>query len=338
MLDRRTFLAAAVSLSAVGPARAGDKLSVAVNRFSSGAPLFLASALGFFKEQDLDVTFAHANSAQTLGLAVGAGDASIGLTALTAGIFTLAHRGAIKLVTGGWEERPRFRQNAVVVGSAAFTRGVTKIADLAGLKIGATQAGSPQENQWVRAARKHGFRYDQLRMTPLQTLPNVVSALQGGQVDAAALPATLARQLERAGHGHIIAWMGDEVPGLFGAICANAAALERNPALLVRFLRAYLRAIAYYDAAVQRRGPNGEVMRGENFQNVVQVVAEYLNEPAGQVAESLPYFNPAAPLVPADINEQIEAWKSLRFVSQDTTAQSVIDERLVKMLTVTNRT
>lgn len=336
MINRRALMVGAVGVAWSTAAKADDRLTAAVNRFSSGAPLYIARAAGFFAEQNLDVDLLHATSAQTLGLAVTAGDAPVGLTALTAGIFTLADRGGLKLIAGGWEERPGFKGNAVVVGNAAYARGVRRLTDLVGLRIGATQTGSPQENQWARVAGKSGFEYSDLKMIPLQTLPNVLSALRGAQVEAAALPATLSLQLERSGAGKIIAWMGDVTPGLFGGITANTGTISQDPDLVTRFLRAYLKAIAYYDAAVQQRDAQGRPVNGEHHQMVVKIIADYLQEPPDQVASGLPYFNPRAPLMMTEIDQQIDVWKSLGLVGPSMSALTVTEDRFLKAMTASD--
>src|SRR5258705_4051298 len=102
MVFRILALLAALALGAA-PTAAADKLVVAVNKLSAGSPLYIARAKGFFAEQNLDVSLLHATSAQTIGLAVASGDAPIGMTALTAGIYTIAGKGAMKIVAGGYQ-------------------------------------------------------------------------------------------------------------------------------------------------------------------------------------------------------------------------------------------
>src|SRR5262249_27690740 len=129
-------------------------------------------------------------------------------------------------------------------------------ADLAGRRIAITAVGSGSHNQLARLARKYGFKYEDMQLLPLQTLVNEMSAVKGGQVDATPVPATLAKELEDSGAGKIIAWMGDEVPTQFGGLFATPATIEKHRGLVARFVRAYVRAIQYYDQAFQRRGPD----------------------------------------------------------------------------------
>jgi NitT/TauT family transport system substrate-binding protein len=327
MNSRRAVLVMAASLLVAGsyPVRAADKLVVAVNKLSAGSPLYIARAKGFFAEEGLDVSLLHSTSAQTIGLAVASGDAPIGMTALTAGIYTIAGKGGMKIVAGGYEEMPGFKGLALLFNTAVYERGKRKPSDLAGMKVGTTQAGSPQENQLARLAKKHGFNYGDMTVVPLQTLPNIVSAIKGGQIDATSVPATLAVQIEKSGAAKIVAWMADEVPGQIGGIFANPGTMSQNPELVTRFLRAYIKAIRFYDRAFQQKGADGKPIKGDNYDETLKIIADYLEEPAAQVEEGLPYFNPDARLATADLAEQIEAWKSIKQLEPSISLDKVLD-------------
>jgi NitT/TauT family transport system substrate-binding protein len=327
MNQRSIFLTigACILVCASLPALAADKLVVAVNKLSAGSPLYIARAKGYFAEEGLDVSLLHSTSAQTIGLAVASGDAPIGMTALTAGIYTIAGKGGLKIVAGGYEEMPGFKGLALLYNNAVYERGKRRPADLVGMKVGTTQAGSPQENQLARLARKHGFNYADMTVVALQTLPNLVSAIKGGQIDATSVPATLAVQVEKSGAAKIVAWMADEVPGQIGGIFANPATMAQHPDIVVRFLRAYIKAIRAYDHAFQQRGPDGRPVRGDNYDEILKIIADYLEEPIAQVAEGLPYFNPDARLATADLADQIEAWKSIKQLDASISLDKVLD-------------
>ena len=328
MVFRILALLAALAIGAT-QAAAADKLVVAVNKLSAGSPLYIARAKGVFAEQNLDVSLLHATSAQTIGLAVASGDAPIGMTALTAGIYTIAGKGAMKIVAGGYEEMPGFKGLALLYNRAVYEAGKRKPSDLAGMKVGTTQTGSPQENQLARLAKKHGFNYADMTVVPLQTLPNLVSAIKGGQIDATSVPATLAVQIENSGAAKIIAWMADEVPGQIGGIFANTATMTQHPDIVVRFLRAYIKAIRYYDRAFQQKDASGKPVKGENYDETLKIIADYLEEPAATVEAGLPYFNPDARLATDDLRQQIDAWQSIKQLDAALSLDKVLDPRFL---------
>lgn len=325
-------LAAAASLLLAGLSTAGaaDKITVAVNKLSAGSPLYIGRAKGYFAEQNLEVNLLHSTSAQTIGLAVASGDAQLGMTAFTAGIFAIAGGGKIKIVAGGYEEAKGFKGLAILANNAAFEAGLRTPADLKGRKVGSTQTGSPMEHQVVRVGTRRGYKHNEVTFVRMQTLGNLVSALKGGQVDATALPATLAVGVEKSGGAKIIAWMADEVPGQLGGIFANANVMSQNRDLVVRFLRAYVKSIRHYDAAFQQKGPDGTLAPGADHDETLKIIADYLEEPPAQVAAGLPYFNPDARLTEADIAEQIEVWHAMKLLDPSVSVGKVTDGALLK--------
>jgi NitT/TauT family transport system substrate-binding protein len=319
----------ALVLALSATADAAEKVTAAVNRLSAGAPLYIAKEKGFFAEEGLDVGLTHLTSAQAIGVAVVSGDIQFGMTAITAGIYTMAGKGALKMIAGGYEEHPGFHGVALVVNKGAYERGLTKPSGLAGKRIAITTVGSGSHNQLARLATKYGFKYEDMQLLPLQTLANEVSAVKGGQVDASPIPATLAKELEDSGAGKIIAWMGDEVPTQFGGVFATPDTIDKRRGLTVRFVRAYVKAIRYYDDAVQRRGADGSAIRGENYDEAIRIIAQHTGEPPALLALALPYFNPEARLHVADIAEQIKVYQSLQLVDATLTVEQVLDRSFV---------
>jgi NitT/TauT family transport system substrate-binding protein len=328
-MARSHALAAAMMLAVTATAEAADRIVAAVNRLSAGAPLYIAREKGFFAEEGIEVSLLHLTSAQAIGLATVSGDAQFAMTAITAGIFTLGGKGALKMIAGGYEEHPGFHGVALVVNAQAYQRGLKTPSDLVGRKIAITTVGSGSHNQLARLANKYGFKYSDMQLLPLQTLENEVSALKGGQVDASPIPAPLAQQLEDSGAGKIIAWMGDEVPTQFGGVFATPDTIAKNRNLSTRFLRAYVRAIQYYDRAVQQRRADGSEIRGENYDEVLAIISKHTGEAIASLAVALPYFNPEALLKVEDLAEQIEVYKSIKLVDATLSVDAVVDRSFV---------
>ena len=322
------LLAAALLLCAA-TAQAADKVVAAGNRLSAIAPLYIAIEKGLFAAEGLDVSLVHLTSATEIGAGIASGSAQFGMTAFSAGIYTLAGKGGLKVIAGGYEEHPGFHGVALVVNKAAYDRGLKKPSDLAGKRVAITTVGSGSHNQLARLARKYGFRFEDLQIVPLQTLGNEVSAVKGGQVDVSPLPATLAQQVEATGAGKIIAWMGDEVPTQFGGLFASPATIANNRNLTAGFVRAYGKAIAIYDRAFQRTGQEGKPIKGENYHELIKIIANRTGETPAALESALPYFNPEARLEIDDIAEQIEVYKSLKLVDQSLHVDAVVDRSFV---------
>jgi NitT/TauT family transport system substrate-binding protein len=325
----RDVLAAALLLWLASAVQAADKVVAAGNRLSAIAPLYIAIEKGLFAAEGLEVTLVHLTSATEIGAGIASGSAQFGMTAFSAGIYTLAGKGGLKVIAGGYEEHPGFHGVALVVNKAAYERGLRTPSDLAGKRVAITTVGSGSHNQLARLAKKYGFRFEDMQLVPLQKLANEVSAVKGGQVDVSPLPATLAEQVEASGAGKIIAWMGDEVPTQFGGLFASPATIANNRDLTVRFVRAYVEAIAIYDRAFQRKGPDGKPIAGADHDELIKIIAQRTGEAPSSLAAALPYFNPEARLEIDDIADQIEVYKSLKLVDQSLRVDAVVDRSFV---------
>jgi len=331
----RAVLALAVTAAAGAAdraARAADRIDVAVNRLSAGAPLFIAKELGFFANQGLDVTLNHLTSSQAIGLAVASGDVSFGMTAITAGIYTMAGKGGVKMIAAGYEERPGFRGAAMVVNWAAYEQGFTSLSNLPGKRVGITAIGSASHNQLARLAAKYQFNVGDMQLVPLQTLDNEMSAVSGGQVDATMLPATSAMSLEANRAARIIAWMGDEVPTQIGGVFATPDTIGRRLSVSVRFIAAYTQATAYYDRAFQRRirvGTEIRQLRGDNYDEALRIIAMYTGERPAALAMGLPFFDPEASLKLDNIAQQIAVYQALGVVDPMLTTDMVVARSFV---------
>ena len=95
-------------LCAVTSAQATDKVVAAGNRLSAIAPLYIAIEKGMFAAERLEVSLVHLTSATEIGAGIASGSAQFGMTAFSAGIYTLAGKGALRVIAGGYEEYPGF--------------------------------------------------------------------------------------------------------------------------------------------------------------------------------------------------------------------------------------
>ena len=216
---------------------------------------------------------------------------------------------------------------ALVVNMAAYERGFTSLSDLPGKRVGITAIGSGSHNQLARIAARYQFGIDAMQLVPLQTLDNEMSAVTGGQVDAAMLPATLAMRLEANRYAVIIAWMGDVAPTQFGGVFATPATLDKRLGVSVRFVAAYTQATAYYDRAFQRRirvGTEIRQLKGDNYDEALNIISMYTGEPPAALAGALPYFDPDASLKLDNIALQIAVYQQLGQIDPTLTTDMVV--------------
>jgi NitT/TauT family transport system substrate-binding protein len=321
-------LVAATGLAAWGlPAGAQTpaKLRVGVLRLSSSGPVFIAQERGYFREAGLEVELKFFDAAQPIAVAVSSGDLDVGVTALTAGLFNLAHKGAIRILAGQSREAPGFPLIGYLAGKAAYEAGLRTPKDLGGHAVGMTQVGSSFHYSMGLLARKYGFDLAKTRLVPLQSMSNVASALKGGRVEAALLPATAAQPLIDSGDAKLIGWVGDETPWQLGGVFAGPAFIEKNRDVLVRFLSAYRKGTRDYHDLLLKTQQNGVTPLDETTRPVLAAIAKYVDLPPEKVAVGLAYVEPDAVLSVESIEDQIAFMQGEKLVDPGFKAAQVID-------------
>lgn len=330
-LTRRATLGGLLALSAASISRAQDltKASIALLRLSSSGPIFIAQEKGWFKEAGLDLTMKDFQAAAQVPLAVVSGDADLGVTAFTAGFYNLAAKGGLVVVAAQSAERPGYQLNVIAVTNAAWDAGVRSVKDLTGKRVAVTTVGSSVHYSLEIVARKHGVDTKSLTVVALQTIPNMVAAFKGGQVDAAVFPITTFRQVEAEGSGKPIAYVGDEVPWQLGAVFTSPKTIADRRPLVEKFLVGYRRGAAAYHEAFGKR-ENGKLVPGPNYEEMIGILSTVLKQSPALVASGLPYIDPEGRLDVGDIYKQVAFWQSTGQVARDADPKSFIDLSFVQ--------
>ncbi len=330
-LSRRAALAGLAAVPLAGAARAQDltKASIALLRLSSSGPVFIALEKGWFKEAGLDLAIKDFTAAAQPPLAVVSGDADFGMTAFTAGFYNLAAKGGLKVIAAQSAEKPGYPLVAIAVTNAAWDAGVRSIKDFAGKRIAMTTAGSSMHYSIEVVARKHGVDPKTITMVPLNALPNMAAAFKGGTIDGALFPVTTWRQVEAESGGHLIAWVGDEVPWQLGGVfTAPKTIAERRP-MVEKFIAGYQRGATAYSEAFGKRD-NGKLVPGPGYDEMLGILAAAVKQTPALVAAGLPYIDPLGRLDVADIYKQVQLWQSQGQVGRDADPKTFVDLTFVK--------
>lgn len=180
-----------LALIAFAPRVAGaETIRIGTVRISAAGPAFVAAEKGFFAAEGLTPDFVFFDAPQPIAVAVVSGDLDFGQAAATAALYTLGGQGALKIVAGLAREVPGFPLNAYVASNRAYAAGLTSYKALAGHSVAIGTIGSPGHYILGLLAAKYGFDLKSLRLQPLQGIPNIISAVSGGQADASVTAAT----------------------------------------------------------------------------------------------------------------------------------------------------
>jgi len=336
-LSRRTFAAAASALALAaglavgGAARAADEINVGILRLTSHSPSIIAKGKGYFADEGLSVTFVPFQAAQPMAVAIASGDIDFGMTAISAGLVSLADKGAVKVIGGALSETDDAEGQKILASRAAHEAGLTSPAALAGRRFGVTTAGSSFHYMAHKIADGEGIDRDAIRIVPLQKVPAVIASLKSGQIDAWSIVPNIANALSGGPDVVEIGTVADYVPGYqVTTVFTSSANVADRRELVERFLAALSRGIDDYNAALVDR-----TMSEEETAEIVAMVHQYVyaDQPLDKADPRIRAFamriNPGAALNVGSVADQFEWFRSEGLVPESATLDDLLDTSFV---------
>jgi len=323
LFTRRGILATAFAAPFVPSASRAQsrKLRVGALRLASSGAVFIAQDQNYFRDAGLDVELVFFDAAQPIAVAAASGDIDIGVTAFTAALFNLAGKGALSVIAGQAREVPGFPLDAYLATTQPNGASLQAPKDIRGKRIGITQTGSSFHFAAGLLAEKYGFPISDVKFVPLQSMSNIVSALKGGAVDGAILPATGAQGAIDSGAARLLGWGGDEAPWQIGAAFA-AAKIRGDDKTIAAFLIAYRRGCRAYHESFNLKGAAPQPA-------LLAIIGRYTNQPPEVVSKTLAYVDPDGKLDVANVGRQIAWYQAQNFVDKGFGVDQVVDRRFV---------
>lgn len=320
----------ALVLCGVGAARA-EHIKIAGLKTTGAGPLYLAIEKGYFTANGIDAEMVFFDAAQPVAVAVVSGDVDFGATGLTAGFYNLAGHGELRIIGAQGREAPGFHNLGFLASNRAYEGGLKSVRDLGGRIVALTQAGTPGHYALGAIAEKYGIAFATIRTTAMQSVPNIVSALTGGQADAGVTVVTVPMMpvIDR-GDLKLLAWVGDEIPFQDRAIFVATKTADERRDVIERFFRAFRRgAQDYHDAFI---GPDERPRDGPTAAETIDIIGKYVGQPAQAVKLGIAYIDPTLRVDVADVMRQIAWYKAQGMVKPDVDGSSIIDQRYVTPL------
>ena len=175
-------------------------------------------------------------------------------------------------------------------------------------------------------ARKYGLELAKMKLVPLQSLTNVASALKGGRIEAALLPATSARPLLDDGDAELLGWVGDETPWQLGAVFVGTATNAKHE-LVARLLAGYRGGTRDFHDRLLAVRRDGKVLIDDRTRPFLDMIAKYINLPPEKVTTGLPYVNPDAVIELASVADQLAWMQREKFVDAGYSVSDIVEAR-----------
>jgi NitT/TauT family transport system substrate-binding protein len=332
MLKLRAILLAAAALLA-GPAGAADHVKLGLVKVANSGGTFIAIEKGYFAAEGIDpeIVFFEGGGVP-IAVAVVSGDIDVGETATSASLFALGGQGALKIVGGETREQKTFHNFALAASNKGWANGLRSYADLPGHSLAIPQIGSSAHYRLSLLADKFGFDVKSVRLLPVQSIPNVISSIKGGQADGTINAATQLVPMFDAGEAKLIGWLSDEVRYQSAITFVSTKTANERQDMLRRFLKALHHGFKdYHDAFT---GP-GEVRADQpSADEVLAIISKYTGESIEKTRLSIAYAPANGELDTRDIAKQINWFLSQGLLKPPIDPNQIIDARYVVDLPV----
>ncbi len=317
----------ALALLLAAHAAAAEPIKIGVVAVTAFAPVFVAQEKGYFAREGVPAELVYFDAAAPVAVATVSGSVDFGVAAVTGAFYNLAGNGELKLIAGAAHEAPGFRLQAFLASRHAWEGGLKHVTDFAGHSFGVTtKAAPPIYVVGGILAPKERFDFASIEVLPLQSIPNIITALTGGKADFTAVSMTpgMLPLLDR-GDVKLIGWVGDVAPWQFGIVFTATKTADERKGTVERFLRAY-RAGAkdYHDATT---APDGAPAHGAAADAMTQILAKYTKQTVAEVRLGIPYVDAAGRLDEADIQRQVRFYQKEGLVKPGIDGAAIIDRR-----------
>jgi NitT/TauT family transport system substrate-binding protein len=289
---------------------------------SAGGPIYIAMDRGYFAAEGLDAQLLFFDAGEPIAVATVSGDVDFGSAGISAGLYNLAAQGALRVIGGMNRDVPGFRAVGFFASKHAFDSGVTTMKSFAGHTSGITTVGSTYHYTLGLLEEKGQIDPKSVRVVPLQGMPNIISALSGGQIDTAVLPIPLAAPATSRGDIKLLGYTADAAPWQMGLIWTSTKTADNNADRVQRFLRAYRKGGKDYFAAFT--APDGKSTFGKDSDDILKILAKYTGQTVERIKPALSYDDPEGRLDVADVANQV-AW----FHAQDMVKSAIDTKKLV---------
>ncbi|HVA12721.1 MAG TPA: ABC transporter substrate-binding protein [Stellaceae bacterium] len=325
---RLAALAAALAVAAFATqARAADHITIGALKSTNVGAVYVALDKGYFAKEGLEVELVPFQSAEPIAVAAAGGSIDFGTTSTSAGLFSLAGQDELKIISGLYSEAPGFHNFAVAASIKAYDGGLKTYRDLPGHSVAVTQIGSPVHYSLALIAEKYHLDLTAIRILPLQSIPNMASALKGNQTDAVVINATSINPLLAAGQAKLLGWVGDETPWQTAVTFTTPKMIAAHKATVEAFLRALKQGARYYHDAFT--GPGEKPLDGPTAPEVTAILAKHTGLTPAQVKASIAYVDREERVDVGDIAHQVEWFESQKMLKGQVKPDSVMDSSLV---------
>jgi NitT/TauT family transport system substrate-binding protein len=325
----RTAVLSALSclfvLGAAGSARADGPpvIRVGILTSTTDAPLWIADRNGYFKDEGIAVQFLTFTSGETMIAPLSTAQLDAGGGSAAASLYNAVARGAdLRIVADLGSDPPGYGFDQMIVRADLVKSGKVKsIKDLRGMTIATNALGSPSSTQLVKYLAKGGLTREDIKHIYLPYTQHEV-ALKNGSLDAANTIEPFATDAIATGVAVKLAGDDEFYPNQeISVVMYGGAFIRDHRDLGVKFMRAYIRGVRFYNDALA----NGK-LAGPNAAAVIKLLSDETKmDPAVLRAITPDGANPDGKLNLQSLRDDLAAYKSWGLIDGTVNADQTVD-------------
>jgi len=239
--------------AARSPAGAADQVKIGISRTISDAGYYMADAMGFFRDEGMEVSITGFNSAAQMIAPLGTGELDVGGGTVSAGFYNAVGRGILmKIVADQASIKPGYGYSSLMVRKDLVDSGRYKsFADLKGMKVAIGAPGTGTASALNEALKKGGLKYSDVDVVYIG-FPEHLPTYKNKGIDASITnEPTMTRAIEE---GVAVRVAGNDVtyPDQQTAVTFfSDHFIKSRRDVAERFMRAYLRGVRMYNDAIK---------------------------------------------------------------------------------------
>jgi NitT/TauT family transport system substrate-binding protein len=246
-------------------------VTVGATSSTSDAPIYIAEKKGYFQAEGLQVKVINFRSAADMVAPLGAGEIQAGAGSASAGLYNAVARGIrIKIVADKASSPPGYGATKILVRKDHVDSGRYKeLKDLKGMKFAMNAPGVSNTSTLNTLLASAGLKYSDVETVDLP-LPDHVAALKNKSVDASASVEPAPALAVRGGDAVVIKADDEILPNHQIAVLLYSEAFALRQVDAARhFMRAYIRAVRFYNDALE----NGR-LDGATSEEVIAILSQ----------------------------------------------------------------
>jgi NitT/TauT family transport system substrate-binding protein len=253
-------------------AQAADHVNIAISNSTSDFAILIAMKNGYFAEEGIEANGIVFDSGGKMIAPLGSGDIDVATGSASATLFNAVARGIkIQIASGNGRATPGYGHQILIVRKQHVDSGRYKtMADLKGMKIALPGTGTGATSTLNEGLKTVGLSFKDIEPVYI-SYPNHVTAIANGAVDAGLTTEPAATFAVQKGIAVKITSNDTYYPNADAThIIFSANFAQKRPDVAKRFMRAFIKAMRFYDGALKDGG-----LHGPNAEKVIDILTQY---------------------------------------------------------------